>query len=428
MIDPYLLVRGASLYLAAVATGVAWFWRRPSPRVAAAATLAFFWNLPALLLLNVCAARAGWWRFDAAGGLLLGMPVDLLLAWSWLWGAVPTVAFPDAPLPLVAAGALALDLVLMPAASPVVRLGPSWLWGEAASIVFLLVPAQLLARWTARGDRLVARALLQVIAFSGLLLFVIPSIAIDGAGGGWVNPWSRPTWALSLIVQLLAVPTVIGLTAVQEFVTRGGGTPVPFDPPQRIVTSGVYAYVRNPMQLAAVLLLALLGLVLHNLWIAAAGIVAHLYSVGLAGWDEHEDLVRRFGNAWTEYAGRVPRWIPRWRPSIPGGRPEARLFVAGSCGMCSEVGEWFRRHDARGLAIVPAQSHPRPLRRITYESSDGTYSASGIEAIARALEHVNLSWAFAGFVLRLPIVASLAQLLADASGGEPRAVTMTRDA
>src|SRR5262249_26231275 len=189
-IDPYLLVRGASLYLAAAATGVAWIWRRPSPRVAAAATLAFFWNLPALLLLNVIALHVGWWRFDATGGLLLGVPVDLLLAWSWLWGAVPFVAFPNARLSIVVAAAFALDLVLMPAAAPVVRLEPAWLWGEAAAIACLLVPAQLLARWTARDEHLVGRTLLQMGAFSGLLLFLIPSIAIDGAASGWSNPLS----------------------------------------------------------------------------------------------------------------------------------------------------------------------------------------------------------------------------------------------
>ena len=433
-IDPYLLVRGASLYLAAIATGIAWIWRRPSPRVAAAATLAFFWNLPALLLLSVVAPRAGWWRFDANGGLLLGVPVDLLLAWSWMWGAVPILAFPDAPLWVVAAAAFAIDLVLMPAAAPVVRLGSTWLWGEAVAIAFLLVPAQLLARWTARGDRLPVRAALQVVAFTGLLLFVIPSIAVDGSGSGWINPLSRTTWELGLMVQLLAVPAVLGLTAVQEFVTRGAGTPVPFDPPRRMVTSGVYAYIRNPMQLAAVLLLALLGLALRNIWVAAAGVVAHLYSTGLAGWDENEDLIRRFGDDWTAYAHGVRRWVPRWRPWVPEGQPPARLFVAESCGMCSEVGRWFLRRRARGLQIVAAESHPRLLRRVTYESGDGRCTAAGIEAIARALEHVHLLWAFAAFVVRLPVIGALVQLLADASGAEPRAargesstVTMARD-
>jgi len=422
MVDRYLVVRAASLYLALAATGVVWLWRRPSARAGAAAVLGFFWNLPTLLILNAVAARAGWWRYDATGGLLLGVPVDLFLAWAWLWGAIPILAFPSAPLPVVIGGALALDLVLMPAAAPVVRLGPSWLWGEAAALVFLLAPSQLLARWTARSERLAARALLQIVAFSGLLLLVIPAIAIDGSGGGWANPLSRPTWMLSLFVQALALPCVIGLTAVQEFVTRGRGTPVPFDPPARLVTSGIYAYIRNPMQLSAVLLLVLLGLVLANLWIAAAGIVAHLYSAGLAGWDEDEDLKRRFGDDWIEYTKHVPRWIPRMRPWYPARRPLARLFVAESCGMCSGVGRWFAGRSANGLAIVPAESHATPLRRVTYESADGGCTASGVAALARALEHVHLLWAFAAFAVRLPIVNALLQLVADASGAQPRTI------
>jgi len=49
-------------------------------------------------------------------------------------------------------------------------------------------------------------------------------------------------------------------------------------------------------------------------------------------------------------------------------------------------------------------------------------TASGIAAVARALEHVHLCWAFVGFALRLPIVSALVQLLADASGAEPRTI------
>jgi hypothetical protein len=92
--------------------------------------------------------------------------------------------------------------------------------------------------------------------------------------------------------------------------------------------------------------------------------------------------------------------------------------------MCREVALWFERRDARQLAIVPAETHPsRDLRRITYEPADGSRSASGIEAVARALEHVHFGWALCGFLLRLPVVSHLAQLLADASGAEPRTIS-----
>ena len=91
--------------------------------------------------------------------------------------------------------------------------------------------------------------------------------------------------------------------------------------------------------------------------------------------------------------------------------------------MCSEVGHWFQQRQARRLLIVAAEDHPsRSLTRITYESPDGSAAASGIAAVARALEHVHIGWATLGFFLRFPIICPLVQLLTDASGGEPRTI------
>jgi protein-S-isoprenylcysteine O-methyltransferase Ste14 len=422
--DRYLLVRTASLYVIAVLTMLAWVWRRPDPRALHGAALAFLWNLPALALLHLVASRLGWWHFEAQGGLFLGMPVDLYLSWAWLWGAIPALAFPTLPLGGVILAAVAVDLVLMPVAAPVVRLGPAWLVGEALGLAAGLVPGQLLARWTWRDTHLTHRALLQMVAFTGLVMFMLPVIAIEGSGSTWKNPMTRPIWQLSLLAQLLAIPAVIGLTAVQEFVTRGLGTPVPFDPPRRLVTTGIYGYVRNPMQVSATLLLILVGIVVRNAWVSAAGIMAHVYSVGLAGWDEEDDLRRRFGHDWTEYRQHVRRWVPRLRPWHRADHPPARLFVAATCEMCSQVARWFERRGAGNLTIVAAETHPsRELTRITYEPADGSGPAAGVEAIARALEHIHLGWALVGFCLRLPGISQLAQLLADASGAEPRSLS-----
>ncbi len=433
-VDPYLVVRAASIYVTALLTIAAWLWQQkgsggvfrfsknPSRPLFVGALLAFAWNLPVLLAVNVAAQRFGWWQFDAQGGLLLGVPVDFLLAWIWLWSVVPLLAFEGLAIGAIAIIALAFDLILMPAAAPVLRLGPMWLVGEVIALMAGLVPGLLVARMTMRDERLPERAVLQVIAFSGLTLFVLPAIVIDATGAGWTRLFERPTWQISVIMQCLAIPAIIGLSAVQEFVIRGGGTPVPYDPPRRIVTTGLYAYVRNPMQLSAVLLLCLLGLALRNFWLASAGIMAHIYSAGLAAWDEDDDLNTRFGRAWTAYRRGVRAWWPRLRPWRPDSRDDL-LYVAESCGMCSEVGRWFQHRGVQGLAIVPAETHPsRALTRITYESSDGAYAASGIEAIARALEHVHVGWAFIACVLRLPVVLPLIQIIVDASGGGPRRI------
>ena len=94
--------------------------------------------------------------------------------------------------------------------------------------------------------------------------------------------------------------------------------------------------------------------------------------------------------------------------------------------MCREVGRWFERRGARQLAIVQAETHPSgSLMRITYEPGDGTRAAAGVEAVARALEHIHLGWALVGCLLRLPVICQFAQLLTDASGGGPRKIAST---
>ena len=61
---------------------------------------------------------------------------------------------------------------------------------------------------------------------------------------------------------------------------------------------------------------------------------------------------------------------------------------------------------------------------MTYEVDDvdggPPHSCCGMVALARALEHVNLGWAFVGWIIRLPLVCAVVQLLADAVGRGPR--------
>ena len=195
------------------------------------------------------------------------------------------------------------------------------------------------------------------------------------------------------------------------------------------MTSGPYAYVSNPMQLSAMLTLAFWGLILASPWVTAAAVMAHLYGLGIAGWDEQGDLEARFGERWAAYRRGVRRWVPRRRPWHPAlaltdGRAEAaRLYVAESCQVCAGVKRWIERRGPVALEIVAAEHHPaRGLARITYDPRDGSAEAQGIAALARGLEHIHLGYALAGFAMRLPVVRHVLQLLIDASGGEPREI------
>ena len=426
MPDRVFLIRALGLYLPIGVAALAWRRRAIVPREATGVMLAIVWNFVALIGVNIAAVHAGWWRFEASGALLFGIPLDLLLGWTVLWGAVAPLVGPRAPLPAIITVAVIADLLVMPLCAPIVQLGDRWLIGEAVAVLVALIPALMLARWTAEDRHLPARAGLQMICFGALVLGVLPGTILAHTEGSWAPLAQASTRGLILQLQLVAVPALLGVSALQEFVERGRGTPLPFDAPRRLVTTGPYAYVANPMQLSAAVLLVAWGTVLHSWWIALAGVMGWIYGAGLARMDEGVDLERRFGDPWVQYRRTVRDWIPRWRPS----HPPARLYVAMSCGPCSEIARWFAASGAVALEVVPAEAHPtRDLRRITYElSDDPAVNEEGVAALARAVEHINLGWAMLGFLVRLPLVRPTLQLLADVSGGEERVVERGTDA
>ncbi|MEV6317097.1 isoprenylcysteine carboxylmethyltransferase family protein [Streptomyces sp. NPDC051776] len=405
------LVRAACLFVPLAGTAAVAGVRPPGRPAVGAAILATTWNAVWLPAVNLLAVQWGWWSFHTEGGTVSGLPVDLLLGWALLWGALPVLAGADRlPLPLVVAGLAWLDLAAMPFAAPVVRLGGGWLAGEALAVAAALVPGLLLARWTLRRQRLPVRAGMQVL-LSGVLMFALPvGLLRPALPGGTVGA--------VLTAQVLAVPMLLGVAAVREFVQRGGGTPVPYDPPVRLVNSGPYAYVRNPMQLSVASGYALLALIALDWRAAAATAVAFAYGAGLADWHEGEGLRAAHGERWTAYRAGVRAWLPRLRPW--SGTATARLYVAETCGPCSRFGRWVARRRPVGLELIAAEDHPKRLRRMTYETDDGTVRADGIAAFARMLAHLHLGWALLGWALSVPGVRWFAQLCADALGAGPR--------
>lgn len=406
------LVRAASLYLPILLILALTLHRRPDRQRFAGALLATAWNIPALLAINLIAVRAGWWSFDAHTATVTGIPSDLWLGWALLWGAVPILAT-NRPL-VVGVVLFALDLALMPCAAPVVMLDRTWIVGEALAVATCLIPGLLLGRWTAHLEHLNARATLQTIAFTGLLLFVVPSLIFTITGESWSPLLERPRWQLVLAALAIAPAGAMAIQSVREFAAHGG-TPVPLDPPTALVTTGPYAYVANPMQLGATIILAAWGLLLTSSAIVAAAAMSAAFSAGIAAWTEDHELAQRFGDDWHQYRRQVRLWLPHWRPAAPRS---AVVYVASSCGPCSDVGAFITRRRSVGLDVESAERCQEPVRRITYVC--GTQQASGIAAIGRSLEHVNLAWATASWIARLPVVEQLLQLITDAIGGGPR--------
>jgi protein-S-isoprenylcysteine O-methyltransferase Ste14 len=149
------------------------------------------------------------------------------------------------------------------------------------------------------------RAALFVFAVPGTVLLYAP-LGIAAAG------LSRPDPSAALrVCAVLAwgVGLAVSAWVVVAFATRGKGTPAPNAPTTELVQSGLYRYSRNPMYVGA--LLIALG---YPLWFQSLALVLYWFALllffhVLVVVYEEPSLERRFGQAWTAYRSRVPRWL-----------------------------------------------------------------------------------------------------------------------
>jgi protein-S-isoprenylcysteine O-methyltransferase Ste14 len=413
--------RAGALYVPIMLALLAGMLQPRRPRQFAACLMGVLWALPSLLAVQRLNEWAGWWSYSGAGILFRGMPLEVYLGWTVLWGAAPQLAFPRLGIGWCAAVMIAADLVAMPNCTAV-GLGPRWLMGEAAAVFLVLVPGLCMARWTLEDTHLHLRAAMQVATSGMIFLFLIPEAVFALCPGmGWGPLVHLPSWKRQLALQAIVLLAIPGVGAAVEFVERGLGTPIPYDPPKRLVTSGIYRYCANPMQLSCGLVMAAWAVLLRNGWMGAAAAMSIVYSGGIAEWDEGEDLARRFGAEWVQYRAAVRNWLPRWRPYHEG--VEAQLYIAGSCGPCSELRLWIEAREPLGLQMIDAEELPKgSIRRMRYEPGDGSSSVEGVRALGRTLEHLHLGWALLGAALRLPILWQAVQLFMDASGLGPRSL------
>ena len=414
------LERAIALYVPMVATLVAAALRRQSPRQFPAILLAVLWVLPSLVILQVLNLHAHWWSYAAGPFQLRGIPVELLLGWTVLWSVLPQLALPTLGIVRTAAALLVFDCVLMPLCAPAVRLQANWMVGEGAALIFVLLPALSLAQWTRHSLHVRRRALMQAVLAGLFFLFLLPELTFAlRPGYDRFSLMTLPPWLRSLGLQLTVLVALPGIAAVLEFADRGHGTPIPYDPPVRLVTSGMYRYVANPMQLCCTLLLLLWALLLRNPWLLALPFMTVVYSAGLANWDEGTDLHRRFGTPWSHYRSSVRNWRPNLRPYCRAPLPV--VYFARQCGPCIQVRRWVERRQPLGLILLDAESlPPGSIQRMRYDPCDGTAPVEGVRAMTRVLEHLHIGWALCGAAISLPGVLGLTQLCMDASGLGPR--------
>jgi protein-S-isoprenylcysteine O-methyltransferase Ste14 len=175
------------------------------------------------------------------------------------------------------------------------------------------------------------RAALGSLAF---LLFAPGTVA--GLVPYWITGWELHPPLLGLEVMLwvgaalVAAGLAVLLDSFARFALRGLGTPAPVAPPTRLVVTGLYRHVRNPMYVAVLSAVVGQALVLGDVKLLGYALLVwlafHLFVVGY----EEPKLRRTFGEEYELFLRNVPRWIPRLRPWNGRWRPAIRREDGGA--------------------------------------------------------------------------------------------------
>ena len=160
---------------------------------------------------------------------------------------------------------------------------------------------------------------ISAIAGSAVFLVIAP-----GFVAGWV-PWQISHWQLQppfLGIPLFRIAggvlVALGLIGLLDsfvrFAVRGLGTPAPVFPTRRLVVTGLYRYVRNPMYVAVVSAILGQSLIFGNIGLLGYGaLVWLLFHLFVLTYEEPK-LRASFGSEYERFCCQVPRWIPRITP------------------------------------------------------------------------------------------------------------------
>ena len=142
-------------------------------------------------------------------------------------------------------------------------------------------------------------------------LFVFAAILVDRL----LNlPHLLPEGAkLPVSIPIIAVGLAVSAWSVFHFL-KVKGTPVPFNPPPKVVNTGPYQYARNPMLTGVFLFLFGIGFIVNS--VSLVFFFTPLYAL-INVWElkkiEEPELIKRLGDEYIEYRRHTPMFIPGCR-------------------------------------------------------------------------------------------------------------------
>ena len=152
-------------------------------------------------------------------------------------------------------------------------------------------------------------AMMTVIKIGGLIVWLSPLVYL-------INPqwmaWSKiglPEWVrwLGVGIGILCVASVYWLfSSIGNNITPTSAT----RKEHKLVTSGIYRWIRHPLYTFASLLFISFGMMADNWFIAVLGILTFIL-MAIRTPKEEANLIEKFGDEYREYMKRTGRFLPR---------------------------------------------------------------------------------------------------------------------
>jgi protein-S-isoprenylcysteine O-methyltransferase Ste14 len=162
----------------------------------------------------------------------------------------------------------------------------------------------------ARHIRIIFTPILATFFLCLVLLTIFLALKLDGVFN-FSGPVRYP-WNHIVSLPLLAIGAFLWIWSVLHFI-KAKGTPVPVNPPPKLVNTGPYAYVRNPMLTGVFLILFGVGFIIGSpslLFVIAPIFV--FCSVLEFKFIEEPELEKRLGETYREYKRKTPMLIPKF--------------------------------------------------------------------------------------------------------------------
>ena len=155
---------------------------------------------------------------------------------------------------------------------------------------------------------LLFKNLLFTVLVPGTVAVYIPLRIVANRAGTFAPDWGA--WQIAALLPL-SIGAAIYFWCLRDFAVRGRGTPAPIDAPRHLVVRGLYKYVRNPMYIGVLLVIAGWAMFLPSRRVlfygVAVGLCFHLFVMLI-----EEPLLReKFGEQYQDYCRKVGRWVPR---------------------------------------------------------------------------------------------------------------------